>query len=146
MNNPMTIEEKRMIPHLFHTNLNNRDFDKQYELITPDIVFHKNGEVIEGADNFIATIRAIVTFSSDAKVEDHEIYADNNVAISRYSISGTLTGDITFPNGERASKTGKKFSYGAVEFFEFNDEGKVYEIRQINDSGLTPTTIENQVK
>ncbi|MBC1489405.1 nuclear transport factor 2 family protein [Listeria sp. FSL L7-1485] len=146
MNNAMSIEEKRAIPHQFHTNLNNRDFQKQYDLITSDIKFYKNGEVIEGADNFIVALQGIALFSEDAHIEDQEIYADDNVAVCRYTLSGTLTGDITFPTGARASKTGKKFSYGSVEFFEFNDEGKVYEIRQINDSGLTPTTIESQVK
>lgn len=146
MKNNLSIEEKRAIPHLFHTNLNNRDFEKQYDLITQDIKFHKNGEVIEGADNFIVALQGITAFSVDVHIEDQEIYADDNVAVCRYTLSGTLTGDLIFPNGNKASKTGKKFSYGAVEFFEFNEAGEVYEIRQINDSGLTPTTIENQVK
>ncbi|EPI9894707.1 hypothetical protein [Listeria monocytogenes] len=72
--------------------------------------FYKNGEVIEGADNFIIALRGITSFSEEVHIEDKEIYADANVAVSRYALSGTLTGDITFPNGNKASKTEKNFS------------------------------------
>jgi hypothetical protein len=146
MKEPLTIEEKRMVPHQFHTNLNNRAFEKQYDLITPDIKFYKNGQVVEGADDFVQALQFIIAFSEDAMIDDKELYADENVAISRYTLSGTLTGELTFPDGTTASQTNKKFSYNSVEFFSLNEEGKVYEIRQVNDSGLTPTTIESQVK
>ncbi|EIA19037.1 nuclear transport factor 2 family protein [Listeria fleischmannii] len=146
MQQQLTIEEKRMIPHQFHTNLNNREFEKQYDLITPDIKFHKNGQVIEGADKFVKALQSISAFSEDVRIDDKELYADENVAISRYTMSGTLTGELTFPDGTKASQTNKSFSYNSVEFFSLNDEGKVYEIRQVNDSGLTPLTMESQVK
>ncbi|EUJ51855.1 nuclear transport factor 2 family protein [Listeria fleischmannii] len=146
MGNPLTIEEKRAIPHQFHTNLNNRDFERQYDLITSDIKFYKNGEVIEGADSFVESNRGMTKVFGGVHVTDKEIYADRNVAISRFVLSGYLIGEITFPDGTTANATNKPFSYNAVEFFSINEEGKVYEIRQVNDSGLTPTTIESQVK
>ncbi|WP_261983984.1 ester cyclase [Listeria booriae] len=142
----LTLEEKRAIPKKFHTNLNNRDFDKQYELITDNIKFYKNGQLIQGADNFVNALRSITASFEDAQVADHEIYADGNVAVSRYVMSGSLTGDITFLDGTSASKTQKAFTYNSVEFFEFTEDGLVYEIRQVNDSGLTPLSIEAQVK
>ncbi|WP_430535179.1 nuclear transport factor 2 family protein [Listeria rocourtiae] len=142
----LTIEQKRAIPRQFHTNLNNRDFDKQLDLVTEDVEFHKNGDIIKGSNNFINALQSIMDVFADAVITDHEIYADGNVAVVRYVLSGTLTGQLTFPNGSTAHATGKPFQYSSVEFFEFNDEGKVIQIRQVNDSGLTPLTVEAQVK
>lgn len=142
----LTLEEKKAITHQFHTNLNNRDFDKQLDLVANDIEFFKNGEVIMGAANFVKALESITSVFADAMVTDQETYAEGDVAVVRYILSGTLTGTVTFPDGTTASETGKTFQYNSVEFFQFNDEGKVTQIRQVNDSGLTPTTIEAQVR
>lgn len=142
----LTLDQMKAVTHEFHNNLNNRDFDKQFALVTSDVEFHKNGEVIKGAENFVDALRGITAVFADAVITDQEAYAEGNVAVVRYILSGSLTGSITFPDGTSASKTHKAFKYNSVEFFEFDKDGKVCEIRQVNDSGLTPYTVEAQVK
>ncbi|MBC6310086.1 nuclear transport factor 2 family protein [Listeria sp. FSL L7-1582] len=142
----LTLERLKAIPVEFHTNFNNRAFDKQAELVTEDIEFFQNGVAAKGIEDFLTQLEGLTHLFNDAVFEDEEVYAEGNIAITRFSLTGSLTGDITFPDGTFVAANHKAVHYDCVAFFECNDDGKVTQIRQINDSGITPYTIEAQVK
>lgn len=116
----------------FHKNYNARNFDKNGELVADDIVVDSNGVEVRGRDAFVKRIARFTKVFSDVHIEDLEIVVDGNMAVVRFLITGTQTGDLD-TSAVSIPATGKKISIDGIEFFTFNKEGKVTHLVTVED-------------
>ena len=116
----------------FHKNYNARNFDKNGELVADDILVDSNGVEVRGRDAFVKRIARFTKVFSDVHIEDLEIVVDGNMAVVRFLITGTQTGDLD-TSAVSIPATGKKISIDGIEFFTFNKEGKVTHLVTVED-------------
>jgi steroid delta-isomerase-like uncharacterized protein len=116
----------------FHKNYNARNFDKNGELVADDIVVDSNGVEVRGRDAFVKRIARLTKVFSDVHIEDLEITVDGNMAVVRFLITGTQTGDLD-TSAVSIPATGKKIQIDGIEFFTFNKDGKVTHLVTVED-------------
>ena len=116
----------------FHKNFNNREWEKNGELVADDVHVDSNGTAINGRDAFVKRIGRFVGPFPDVKIADEIILVDGNRAAIRFVITGTHKGDFETPEGV-IHATNKPIRVDGAEFFTFNKEGKLTDLVTIEN-------------
>jgi len=123
MTNQNTIEEnKRIVRAFIDAAFNQHQADRAAEYMTPDIKWHGGTlGTVEGRDNFVGLIGAIVSALPDLRNVEQDIIAERDIVSVRAVVDGTQKGDLL---GIAAS--GKHVQWDAVDVYRVVD-GKIAE-------------------
>jgi steroid delta-isomerase-like uncharacterized protein len=117
-----TEENKRIVREFIEAAFNKHQPDKAGEYMTPDIKWHGGTlGTVEGRDNFVGLIGAIVTALPDLRNVELDIIAERDVVSVRAVVDGTHKGDLL---GIPAS--GKHVTWDAIDNYRVVD-GKIAE-------------------
>lgn len=117
-----TEENKRIVREFIEAAFNKHQPDKAGEYMTSDIKWHGGTlGTVEGRDNFVGLIGAIVTALPDLRNVELDIIAERDIVSVRATVDGTHTGDLL---GIPAS--GKHVQWDAIDNYRVVD-GKISE-------------------
>ena len=118
-----TIEEnKRIVRAFIDAAFNQHQAAQAGEYMTPDIKWHGGTlGTVEGRDNFVGLIGAIVSALPDLRNVEQDIIAERDIVSVRAVVDGTQKGDLL---GIAAS--GKHVQWDAVDVYRVVD-GKIAE-------------------
>jgi steroid delta-isomerase-like uncharacterized protein len=117
-----TEENKRIVREFIEAAFNKHQPDKAGEYMTPDIKWHGGTlGTVEGRDNFVGLIGAIVTALPDLRNVELDIIAERDIVSVRAVVDGTHRGDLL---GIPAS--GKHVQWDAIDNYRVLD-GKIAE-------------------
>jgi len=117
-----TEENKRIVREFIEAAFNKHQPDKAGEYMTPDIKWHGGTlGTVEGRDNFVGLIGAIVTALPDLRNVELDIIAERDIVSVRAVVDGTHSGDLL---GIPAS--GKHVKWDAIDNYRVLD-GKIAE-------------------
>jgi predicted ester cyclase len=117
-----TEESKRIVRDFIEAAFNKHQPGKAGEYMTPDIKWHGGTlGTVEGRDNFVGLIGAIVTALPDLRNVELDIIAERDIVSVRAVVDGTHTGDLL---GIPAS--GKHVKWDAIDNYRVVD-GKIAE-------------------
>jgi len=90
-----TDENKRIVREFIEAAFNKHQPDKAGEYMTPDIKWHGGTlGTVEGRDNFVGLISAIVTALPDLRNVELDIIAERDIVSVRAVVEGTHSGDL----------------------------------------------------
>jgi steroid delta-isomerase-like uncharacterized protein len=123
MTSQNTLEEnKQAVREFIEVALNKHQADKAGEYMTPDIKWHGGTlGTVEGRENLVGLIGAIVTALPDLRNVELDIIAERDIVSVRAVVDGTHQGDLL---GIPAS--GKHVQWDAVDVYRVVD-GKISE-------------------
>jgi steroid delta-isomerase-like uncharacterized protein len=117
-----TEENKRIVREFIEAAFNKHQPDKAGEYMTSDIKWHGGTlGTVEGRDNFVGLIGAIVTALPDLRNVELDIIAERDIVSVRATVDGTHKGDLL---GIPAS--GKHVQWDAIDNYRVVD-GKISE-------------------
>ena len=117
-----TDDNKRIVREFIDAAFNKHQPDKAGEYMTPDIKWHGGTlGTVEGRDNFVGLIGAIVTALPDLRNVELDIIAERDIVSVRAVVDGTHNGDLL---GIPAS--GKHVKWDAIDNYRVVD-GKIAE-------------------
>ena len=117
-----TEENKRIVREFIDAAFNKHQLEKAGEYMTPDIKWHGGTlGTVEGRDNFVGLIGAIVTALPDLRNVELDIIAERDIVSVRAVVDGTHNGDLL---GIPAS--GKQVKWDAIDNYRVVD-GKIAE-------------------
>ena len=116
----------------FHKNYNQHDWTKNGPLVADDLLVNSNGTPVHGRDEFIKRIARFAGPFPDVHITDLETIVDGNKAAIRFVITGTQSGDLQTPTGVLLA-THRKIKMDGIEFFTFNQEGKLIGLLTVED-------------
>ena len=117
-----TDDNKRIVREFIDAAFNKHQPDKAGEYMTPDIKWHGGTlGTVEGRDNFVGLIGAIVTALPDLRNVELDIIAERDIVSVRAVVEGTHSGDLL---GIPAS--GKHVKWDAIDNYRVVD-GKIAE-------------------
>ena len=117
-----TDENKRIVREFIEAAFNKHQPDKAGEYMTPDIKWHGGTlGTVEGRENFVGLIGAIVTALPDLRNVELDIIAERDIVSVRAVVDGTHRGDLL---GVPAS--GKHVQWDAIDNYRVLD-GKIAE-------------------
>ena len=117
-----TDENKRVVRAFIEAAFNQHQPAKAGEYMAPDIKWHGGTlGTVEGRDNFVGLIGAIVAALPDLRNVELDIIADRDIVSVRASVDGTHQGDLL---GIPAS--GKHVTWDAIDNYRVVD-GKITE-------------------
>ena len=115
-------ENKRIVRAFIEAAFNQHRADKAAEYMTPDIKWHGGTlGTVEGRDNFVGLVGAIVSALPDIRNVEQDIIAERDIVSVRAVVEGTHKGDLL---GIPAS--GKRVRWDAVDVYRVAD-GKIAE-------------------
>jgi steroid delta-isomerase-like uncharacterized protein len=115
-------ENKRIVRAFIESAFNQHQAERAAEYMTPDIKWHGGTlGTVEGRDNFVGLISAIVSALPDLHNVEQDIIAERDVVAVRAVVDGTHKGDLL---GIPAS--GKHVRWDAVDVYRVVD-GKIAE-------------------
>jgi steroid delta-isomerase-like uncharacterized protein len=115
-------ENKRVVRAFIEAAFNQHQPEKAGEYMAPDIKWHGGTlGTVEGRDNFVGLIGAIVTALPDLKNVELDIIAERDLVSVRAAVVGTHSGDLL---GIPAS--GKYVQWDAIDNYRLAD-GKIAE-------------------
>jgi steroid delta-isomerase-like uncharacterized protein len=113
-----TEENKRIVREFIEAAFNKHQPDKAGEYMTPDIKWHGGTlGTVEGRDNFVGLIGAIVTALPDLRNVELDIIAERDIVSVRAVVDGTHRGDLL---GIPAS--GKHVQWDAIDNYRVLDD------------------------
>ncbi len=127
----MTLNRNKELIKRFRECINNNDKALAEELIDSKAEFLSltSHEKLYGGSGYLSVVEFMRRSFSDIHWEiDDMIAEDNKVAVS-WICSGTHDGDFM-----GKAPTGKKFSFSCMNFYYFNEDGKI--IRDVAAKGL----------
>ena len=90
-----TEENKRIVREFIDAAFNKHQPDKAGEYMTPDIKWHGGTlGTVEGRDNFVGLISAIVAALPDLRNVELDIIAERDIVSVRAVVEGTHSGDL----------------------------------------------------
>jgi predicted ester cyclase len=117
-----TEENKRIVREFIKAAFNDHQPDKAGEYMAPNIKWHGGTlGTVEGRDNFVGLIGAIVTALPDLKNVELDITAEGDIVSVRAAVDGTHKGDLL---GIPASN--KHVQWDAIDNYRVVD-GKIVE-------------------
>jgi steroid delta-isomerase-like uncharacterized protein len=117
-----TEENKRLVREFIDAAFNQHQPDKAGEYMTSDIKWHGGTlGTVEGRDNFVGLIGAIVTALPDLRNVELDIIAERDIVSVRATVDGTHNGDLL---GIPAS--GKHVQWDAIDNYRLVN-GKIAE-------------------
>jgi steroid delta-isomerase-like uncharacterized protein len=119
----------------FHQNFNNREWENNGKLVADDLRVDSNGAELRGRDAFVKRIARFAVPFPDVKITDLVTVVDGNTAAIRFTITGTQKGDLETPNGI-IKATNRPIKIDGIEFFTFNEEGKLTDLVTVENMAL----------
>src|SRR5437667_6446860 len=117
-----TEENKRIVREFIEAAFNKHQPDKAGEYMTSDIKWHGGTlGTVEGRDNFVGLISAIVSALPDLHNGEQDIIAERDIVSVRAVVDGTHKGDLL---GIPAS--GRQVRWDAIDVYRVVD-GKIAE-------------------
>src|SRR5467141_1698888 len=115
-------ENKQIVRAFIETAFNQHQTDRVGENLTPDMRWHGGTlGTVEGRDNFVGLVGAIVSALPDLRNVEQDIIAERDIVSVRAIVEGTHKGDLL---GIPAS--GKHVRWDAVDVYRIAD-GKIAE-------------------
>jgi steroid delta-isomerase-like uncharacterized protein len=115
-------ENKRIVRAFIETAFNQHQTDRVGDHLTPDMKWHGGTlGTVEGRDNFVGLVGAIVSALPDIRNVEQDIIAERDIVCVRAVVEGTHKGDLL---GIPAS--GKRVRWDAVDVYRVTD-GKIAE-------------------
>jgi steroid delta-isomerase-like uncharacterized protein len=114
---------------------NQSDWGRITQLSTPNVFYDEvgTGRRVEGPDAFIALSKGWKTAFPDAKGTVNSTLASGDTAVIEVTWTGTQTGELVTPTGDRIPATGKKVKIPAVQIVTTSG-GKIAGTRHYFDS------------
>jgi steroid delta-isomerase-like uncharacterized protein len=116
----------------FHKNFNNREWDKNGELVAEDLHVNSNGVEFTGRDAFVKRIARFAGPFPDVQIDDLVTIVDGNKAVVRFVITGTQKGDFQTAEGVIPASN-RPIKIDGMEFFTFNKEGKLIDLLTVEN-------------
>ena len=106
----------------FETMINTADETIAAELIDDNAAFTTpaSPETLYGGKGYLSVVHFMRSGFSDVQWKLEEMVSENNVTAVRWTCSGTHDGEFL-----GIKPTGKKFSACVMNFYYFNEEGKI---------------------
>ncbi len=106
----------------FEVMINTADENIAKELVADDAPFYTpaSPEPLYGGKGYLSVVHWLRKGFSDVRWKMEEIVIENNTAAVRWTSTGTHDGEFFGLNA-----TGKKFKVTLMNFYGFNEEGKV---------------------
>jgi steroid delta-isomerase-like uncharacterized protein len=102
----MSTEQNKAVVRRFITEvLTGRNVALADELLAPDYVNRSLNADLAGFKGYLATIKGAF---SDLRLEIHELVAEGDAVVARYTMEGTITGSMmgVAPSGKKVSARG----------------------------------------
>ena len=117
-----SLEEHKAAMKRFETMINTADLQLAKELVADDAPFYTPASPtpLYGGEGYLSVVHWMRQGFSDVNWKLEEMVAEENVVAVRWTLSGTHDGEFM---GMPA--TGKHISTSVMNFYYFNDEGKV---------------------
>ena len=125
------IERNRQIMARFQDCINTNDAALAEELIADDAEFASliSPEKLHGGKGYLSVVDFMRKSFSDIHWEIIDMAAEDDKVAVHWTCSGTHDGNFM-----GLAPTGKKFSFSAMNFYYFNDDGKI--INDVAAKGL----------
>src|SRR5437899_11270779 len=112
-----TEENKRIVREFIEAAFNKHQPDKAGEYMTSDIKWHGGTlGTVEGRDNFVGLVGAIVSALPDLRNVEQDIIAERDIVSVRAVVEGTHKGDLL-----RIPASGKHVRWYAVDVYGVAD-------------------------
>lgn len=130
------VEKHRDVTRQIYDNFSAGDYDASAELVAEDITLMVDAPVpIKGRQAFLEYSKRHRTAFPDISSHIEEILVDGRRACVSYHQRGAHHGDFHIGDGTVIPATGKVFSFRAIEFLHFNDQGLVDELIVVSNIG-----------
>ena len=116
------LEKHKAAMKRFETMINTADLSLAKELVADDAPFYTPASPtpLYGGKGYLSVVHWMRKGFSDVNWELEEMVAEGNVVAVRWTLTGTNDGDFM-----GIPSTGKHISTSVMNFYYFNDEGKV---------------------
>ena len=116
------IKRNKELMKKFETMINTADDELAQELVASDAPFFTpaSSEPLYGGSGYLSVVHWMRSGFSDVQWHIQDIVADENKAAVRWNLTGTHDGEFM-----GIKPTGKKISVCVMNFYYFNQEGKV---------------------
>ncbi|MBO6281298.1 MAG: ester cyclase [Alphaproteobacteria bacterium] len=106
----------------FETMINTADSNLAKELVAEDAAFYTPASPtpLYGGEGYLSVVHWMRKGFSDVQWKLEEMVAEGDVVAVRWTLTGTNDGEFM-----GMSATGKRISTSVMNFYYFNDEGKV---------------------
>ncbi len=111
----------------FHINFNNRQFDKNGDLVADNVHVTSNGTALQGRAAFVQQTGRFAGPFPDVKIDDLVTIVDGNRAAVLFVITGTHEGDLQTPEGVFHA-THRRIKVDGAEFFVFDANGRLVDL------------------
>lgn len=118
----MTLEQNKQSMKKFETMINTADLNLANELISPNAKFYTpvSTEPLVGGEGYLSVVHFLRSGFSDVKWKLEEMVAERNIVAVTWTCSGTHDGEFF-----GIKPTGKSFSACVMNFYYFDEEGKI---------------------
>ena len=118
------MERNRKAMLLFETCINENDLALGRELISEKAAFATpvSPEPLHGAEGYLSVVSLMRASFPDVQWKLEDMVADEKTVAVRWTCSGTFTGKAPFAG---IQPNGRKFSTSVMNFYVFDDEGKI---------------------
>ena len=116
------IEAHKVAMKRFETMINTADSDLAKELVADDAAFYTPASPapLYGGECYLSVVHWMRKSFSDVQWKLEEMIAERNVVAVRWTLTGTNNGEFM-----EMPATGKHISTSVMNFYYFNDEGKI---------------------
>lgn len=116
------IERNKILMKKFETMINTADEKLAEELVSNDAPFYTpaSSEPLYGGKGYLSIVHWMRSGFSDVQWNIEDIVADEEKVAVRWTLSGTHDGEFL-----GLSATGTKIKTTVMNFYYFNDEGKI---------------------
>lgn len=118
----MNIEQNKNKMKKFETMINTMDFNLANELISPEAKFTTpiSPTPLVGAEGYLSVVKFMRSGFSNVQWKIVEMVAEDNIVAVNWKCCGTHDGEFL-----GIKPTGKTFSACVMNFYYFNDNGKI---------------------
>lgn len=118
----MQTEQNKQTIKRFETAINTADEALAEELVAADAPFYTPAfdKPVYGGKGYLSLVHYLRKSFPDVQWKAEEMVAEGNTVAVRWTATGTHLGDFL-----GAPATGKKFSVCFMNFYEFNQDGKI---------------------
>ncbi len=116
------LEKHKAAMKRFETMINTADLSLAKELVADDAPFYTPASPtpLYGGEGYLSVVHWMRKGFSDVNWKLEEMVAEGNVVAVRWTLTGTNDGDFM-----GIPSTGKHISTSVMNFYYFNDEGKI---------------------
>lgn len=107
----------------FHPNFSTKDFERNGEMVRPDVAVWSNGTEVQGRDGFVERIKRFETPFPGMQLTDRLIIVDGQSVAVLFAMQGAHHG----PYGDQGA-TGHLVEVMAAEIFDFDEHGMLAEL------------------